>query len=166
LWVVGDLGERGIVLRRNRIPLKGVILAVLLAAAIILLVQCAFVSSEQEAVGVVDEFYRFEQEGDFSNSWELFHSAMKQKFTKGNYIQDRAHVFMNHFGVETFSYTLGEVEKLDKWKMSKTSPALKAVYKVLITQTYKGKYGNFDLKQEVFVVKEKDEWKILWDYNQ
>lgn len=111
------------------------------------------------------QFYRYEQEGDFANSWDLFHPVMKKKFAKGHYIQDRAHVFMNHFGVETFSYTLDEAEKLEKWKISKDSPAMRNVYKVLITQTYKGKYGNFDLKQEVFVVKEKDEWKIMWDYN-
>ncbi|MDQ1144244.1 hypothetical protein QE429_001071 [Bacillus sp. SORGH_AS 510] len=115
---------------------------------------------------MVEEFYSYEQEGDFANSWALFHSSMKKKFSKGNYIQDRAHVFMNHFGVETFSYTMGELEELKDWKMSKTGPSLKNVYKVPITQTYKGKYGNFDLKQEVFVVEEKGKWTILWDYNQ
>ncbi|WP_066321121.1 hypothetical protein [Bacillus sp. FJAT-29814] len=152
--------------KRRSIPLKGIILGALVFAAVAMLVRCVFVSSEGEAVDVVNEFYRYEQEGDFSNSWDLFHSAMRKKFTKGDYIQDRAHVFMNHFGVETFTYTLGEAEKLDKWKISKDGPAMKNVYKIPVTQTYKGKYGNFDLMQEVFVVEEKDEWKIMWDYNQ
>ena len=134
--------------------------------AVILIIRTVFISSTSEAKDVVDEFYGYEQEGDFANSWGLFHSLMKKKFSKGNYIQDRAHVFMNHFGVETFSYTIGELEELKDWKMSKTGPSLKNVYKVPVTQTYKGKYGNFDLEQEVFVTEEKGKWRILWDYNQ
>ncbi|WML58960.1 hypothetical protein [Neobacillus sp. PS2-9] len=134
--------------------------------AVFLIIRSAFFSSTGEAQEVVDEFYGYEQEGDFANSWGLFHSSMKKKFSKGNYIQDRAHVFMNHFGVETFSYTIGELEELKDWKMSKTGPSLKNVYKVPVTQTYKGKYGNFDLEQEVFVTEEKGKWRILWDYNQ
>ncbi|KAB7707641.1 hypothetical protein F9802_06300 [Bacillus aerolatus] len=123
-------------------------------------------SPGEEAQEAVDEFYQFEQEGDFTNSWKLFHPYMKEKFTKGAYIQDRAHVFMNHFGVETFSYTLGEPEELETWKPSKEAPVLRWVYKVPVVQVYKGKYGNFSLQQEVFVVQEKDEWLILWDYDQ
>ncbi|MEO2076841.1 MAG: hypothetical protein ABGX20_15840 [Bacillus sp. (in: firmicutes)] len=142
------------------------ILVLAVIFAVFLFLRSAFSSNSDEAKGVVDEFYSYEQEGDFASSWALFHSAMKKKFSKGNYIQDRAHVFMNHFGVETFSYTMGELEELKDWKMSKTGPSLKNVYKVPVTQTYKGKYGNFDLKQEVFVVEEKGKWTILWDYNQ
>ena len=134
--------------------------------AVFLIIRTVFISSTSEAKDVVDEFYGYEQEGDFANSWGLFHSLMKKKFSKGNYIQDRAHVFMNHFGVETFSYMIGELEELKDWKMSKTGPSLKNVYKVPVTQTYKGKYGNFDLEQEVFVTEEKGKWRILWDYNQ
>jgi hypothetical protein len=154
------------IMRRRLIPIKGILLGVLVFVVVGILVRCVFVSSEQEAVELVNEFYRYEQEGDFANSWDLFHSAMKKKFTKGHYIQDRAHVFMNHFGVETFGYNLGEAEKLDEWKIAKDSTAIKDVRKVLVTQTFKGKYGNFELEQEVFVVKEKDKWKIMWDYNQ
>ena len=55
-----------------------------------------FSSSDKQAQEIAEEFYSYyEQEGEFSSSWELFHSSMKQKFTKGHYIQDRAHVFMN-----------------------------------------------------------------------
>jgi hypothetical protein len=150
-------------------PSKGMIIGIVLIVSILtifLAMKFAFFSPSNQAKEMVDEFYRYEADGDFANSWNLFHSAMKEKFTKGNYIQDRAHVFMNHFGVETFTYTIGKPEEVKKWKMSKTGPLLKNVYKVPVTQTYKGKYGNFDLKQEVFVVKEKGEWRILWDYNQ
>ncbi|AIM16263.1 hypothetical protein [Neobacillus sedimentimangrovi] len=152
-------------MKRKHVPLKGVFIGIILVILVFLLVRCVFDTSEQEALEVVDEFYRYEQKGDFAQSWQLFHSSMKQRFSKGHYIQDRAHVFMNHFGVETFTYTIGEPEKLEEWKISKDQPALTNVYKFLVTQTYKGKYGNFDIQQEVFVVQEKEKWKIMWDYN-
>lgn len=133
---------------------------------VFMLIRGAWFSPDQEAVALVEEFYQFEQEGEFASSWKLFHSTMKERFSKGNYIQDRAHVFMNHFGVETFDFTISEPENIKKWEMSKTGPAMQNVYKILVTQTYKGKYGNFDLEQEVFAVQEEEEWKIVWDYNQ
>lgn len=154
---------------RKTVRSKGMFVGILWIVCLIilfLLIKGAFFSPGNQAVAVVEEFYQYEQAGEFSKSWSLFHSAMKVKFTKGNYIQDRAHVFMNHFGVETFTYKLEKPEELKKWKMSKTSPELKNIYKVLVTQTYKGKYGNFDLKQEVYVIQEKGKWKIAWDYNQ
>ncbi|WP_286229738.1 hypothetical protein [Neobacillus mesonae] len=153
-------------MRRKRTPLPLIVAAVLVIGIIFLLGKWLFLSGDRNAEAAVDEFYRFEREGDFSNSWELFHTFMKKRFSKSNYIQDRAHVFMNHFGVETFTYSLGKPEKLNSWKMSKTGKALENVYKVPVIQTYKGKYGNFDLQQDVFVVEEKGEWKILWDYKQ
>ncbi|GHH97407.1 hypothetical protein [Neobacillus kokaensis] len=148
---------------RKRAPLK--LFSIVLVIILIFIVgKWLLFSPGKGAEEAVNEFYRYEQEGDFSRSWEFFHSEMKKKFSKGNYIQDRAHVFMNHFGVDTFTYTLGKPEKLDSWKMSKTGKGLKNVYKVPVTQTYKGKYGNFDLQQDVFAVEVKGEWKILWDY--
>jgi hypothetical protein len=154
--------------KRKRFP-KGLMVVILLVASIVTLVlfiSRSFFSPASQAKGVVEQFYQYEADGDFSESWSLFHSSMKEKFSKGNYIQDRSHVFMNHFGVETFTYTVGKPEEIKKWKMSKTSPALKNLYKVLISQTFKGKYGNFTLEQEVFVVREKSEWRVMWDYNQ
>ena len=148
---------------------KGLVMGMVLLVCIVtvfMLIMSAMSSPEKEAVAVVGEFYQYEQEGEFSASWQLFHSAMKEKFSKGSYIQDRAHVFMNHFGVDTFDYSMGEPVHIEQWKMSKTGPTIKNVYKIRVTQTYKGKYGNFDLEQEVFAVEEKEEWKIIWDYNQ
>ncbi|CAM3559788.1 hypothetical protein GCM10009865_10810 [Aeromicrobium ponti] len=130
----------------------------------ILLINILFSSPDQHAINAVDEFYSFEQQGEFSSSWGMFHPWMKEKFAKGHYIQDRAHVFMNHFGVDTFSYSLSEPEELKNWKPVKEGPSFKNIYKINVTQTYKGKYGNFDIQQEVFAVKDKDEWTILWDY--
>lgn len=154
---------------RKSASLKGFMVGIVLLVCIVIvfmLIRKSWFSPDKEAVAVVEEFYLYEQEGEFASSWNLFHSTMKERFGKGHYIQDRAHVFMNHFGVETFDFILSEPDKIDHWKMSKAGPAMKNVYKILVTQTYKGKYGNFDLKQEVFAVQEKDEWTILWDYNQ
>ncbi|WP_249869099.1 hypothetical protein [Oceanobacillus saliphilus] len=53
---------------------------------------------------------------------------MKEKWSKTAYITDRAHVFMGHFGVETFDFAIEDVGKVDNWKMAEDSPALKEVY--------------------------------------
>ncbi|MBM7649301.1 hypothetical protein JOC78_002254 [Bacillus ectoiniformans] len=150
--------------RRNKPRL---LMILLLAAGGILLFFSIFGSSSgQEAKEAVNAFYQYEQAGDFSKSWELFHSDMKKQFPKGSYIQDRANVFMNHFGVETFAYTLNDAEEIKNWRMSKESAAYSSVYKVTVTQTYIGKYGRFRIGQDVFAVKEQKEWKLLWDYNE
>ena len=154
---------------RKSSKLKGLVMGVALLLCMVIifmLLKGAMMTPEKQAASVIEEFYMYEQEGEFSSSWNLFHPTMKERFGKGAYIQDRAHVFMNHFGVETFAFSMGEPEHIKEWKMSKTGPAMKSVYKIIVTQTYKGKYGNFDLEQEVFAVKEKEEWKIVWDYNQ
>ncbi|WP_238941938.1 hypothetical protein [Bacillus sp. REN10] len=122
------------------------------------------VSPNEQAERVVRQFYEFEQEARFSESWELFHPLMKERFAKGDYIQERAHVFMSHFGVETFSFSLGSVKKMENWKGAEESAPLKAVYQVPVIQMYQGKFGNFSLHQEVFVTEHKGEWLILWDY--
>ncbi|MCA0984700.1 hypothetical protein LCL89_11650 [Halobacillus yeomjeoni] len=125
-----------------------------------------YTSPSNQAKNTVETFYDFEKEGNFSSSWKLFHPYMKERFDKGHYIQDRAHVFMNHFGVETFTYTLkSSVEKINSWKPDKEAKAIGPVYAVTVVQTFKGKYGHFSIQQKVFVKKEKKEWTILWDYN-
>lgn len=152
--------------RFQTISLLHILAAIASLILLMIFLKFVFSSAEQEAKNTVDAFYQYEQQGEFSSSWELFHSDMKKKFTKGHYIQDRAHVFMNHFGVETFTYSLGKPEKLKTWKMSNEESVMKSVYQMTVTQTFKGKYGNFDIEQKVFVVKEKGDWKIMWDYNQ
>ncbi|WP_077624653.1 hypothetical protein [Sediminibacillus massiliensis] len=130
---------------------------------IIFLVYFIF-SPGNQARRVVDDFNRYEQEGMFAESYGLFHSLMKEKFDKGHYIQDRAHVFMNHFGVETFAYSIDDVDKLKNWRMAKESEPLEEVFKVTVTQVYKGKYGNFKIVQDVYAAKDDNKWTILWSY--
>ncbi|WP_078409082.1 hypothetical protein [Priestia abyssalis] len=151
--------------RRRGIPknILPLVLGILMIGGLVWVI-AGFFSGERQAKDVVQQFYTYEQEGAFAESWELFHTEMKAKFPKGHYLQDRAHVFMNHFGVQTFSFTMDSAEKLDSWSIEKGAKPLKHVYKITVIQTYKGKYGNFDLQQDVFAVKEKGEWKVLWSY--
>ncbi|MFD1708259.1 hypothetical protein ACFSCZ_16200 [Siminovitchia sediminis] len=137
----------------------------LMALLALALIKWLFFGPDISADKAVDEFYQYEQEGNFSQSWEMFHPYMKEKFSKGHYLQDRAHVFFNHFGVETFEYMLGEPEKVENWQPADEGPELEVVYKVPVTQVYEGKYGNFILIQDVYAVKDEEEWLILWDYN-
>lgn len=76
----------------------------------------------------VDQFYPYEQESNFSGSWKLFHQYMKEKFPKAAYIQDRSHVFIGHFGAETFSYEISEAEELNGWKAARGEKPFKAAF--------------------------------------
>lgn len=72
---------------------------------------------------------------------------------------------MSHFGVETFSYSLGRPSRKSDWQKSDASEPFERVYKIEVEQVFKGKYGTFRLIQDVFVTKDPSGWKILWDYN-
>ncbi|MFB4163904.1 hypothetical protein ACE1TI_08680 [Alteribacillus sp. JSM 102045] len=122
---------------------QGNILKAAFAAILLILIIVLFFTFSQspskQAMETVEMFYEYEQQGDFSQSWELFHSHMQDKFSKGHYIQDRAHVFMNHFDVTTFSFTLDKPEKMENWQMEKDTSKLDEVYKVnVISKPLKG----------------------------
>ncbi|TCN26702.1 hypothetical protein [Mesobacillus foraminis] len=155
-------------MRRRRVPpilLPGILILII---GIVLLsgTKLLLFSPDRQAEAAVEEFYTFEADGDFSDSWELLHPFMKEKFSKTAYIQDRTHVFIGHFGAETFTYDLSEGEEIDNWKMEEGRPPFKTAYKFLVTQSYEGKYGKFNFQQEVYVVRHQEQWSILWDYNQ
>lgn len=124
-----------------------------------------FFSPSRQAIQVVEEYYEYEQAGDYSNSWKFLHSSMKERFPKGVFIQDRVHVFMGHLGADTFEFSIDKDNKLTNWRMSNEGKALNTVYEILVTQYYKGKYGTFNFQQYVYVTEEKGEWVILWDFN-
>jgi hypothetical protein len=155
-------------MRRKRVPafmfpFVIVLLAGLLLAGIISLM----FSSERVAKEVVEKFYSHEADGDFADSWKLLHPFMKERFSKSAYVQDRTHVFIGHFGAETFTYTIEDGEKLEGWKMEKGRSPFETAYKYHVSQQYKGKYGKFSFQQDVYVTQnEEGEWQILWDYNQ
>ncbi|MEW9677574.1 hypothetical protein ABRT01_15535 [Lentibacillus sp. L22] len=121
-------------------------------------------SPEDMAQKAVDTFYTYEQDGAFSESWAMFHPQMKEKIDKVQYLQIRPHVFLNDFGVDTFTYTLGEPEKTEGWTMEEGAEPIDVAYKVTVTQTFKGKFGNFNIVQDVYTTLVKGEWTILWDY--
>lgn len=119
-----------------------------------------------EATAVVNQFYSLEQAGDFGSSWELFHSQMKARYEKENYIQQRAHIFMQHFGVESFEFELGTSERIYNWRMTADSEELPEVYQIMVTLFYKSQYGDFKLVQPCYAAKEDEEWKLLWIFSE
>ncbi len=125
-----------------------------------------FASPKQQASAAVNQFYTFEQDGDFYSSWSLFHSLMQNKLAKGPYMEDRAHVFMNQFDVETFTFDVSKPKKVKDWQMAGGAPVFELAYCMTVAQFYESKYGNFTIYQQVFAVEEEGEWRILWDYNQ
>lgn len=153
-------------MRRNNPFLSPVILILLAAAGLVLvLFKLLFFSFGGSAADTVEEFYSFEQENNYSSSWELFHPYMKERFPKPAFIQDRSHVFIGHFGAESFDFTISEGEKFKNWRPAKGEKPFKTAIKFLVTQTYNGKYGKFSFVQEVFVVEHQKEWTIIWNYN-
>ncbi len=113
----------------------------------------------------VEQFYKYESEAVFSKSWEMLHSEMKTKFpSKASYVQDRSHVFLQHMGVATFSYSIGKAEKKKEWQMAKDSEVFVEVYEVPVTLHFNSKYGRFQLEQNCYVLEEEGEWYMLWDY--
>ncbi|WP_223701106.1 hypothetical protein [Sutcliffiella deserti] len=152
--------------RRNRIhPVIVLSLGIGVIVLFVYLLSTILISAEGKAERLVEDFYAYEQEGDYGRSWELMHSSMQERFQRGSYIQDRAHVFNNHFGAETFTYNVSDAEKLKSWKMVKDGETFDLAYKFKVEQTYKGKYGHFLFVQYVYVVKEEKDWRIVWDYN-
>jgi hypothetical protein len=150
--------------RRRNFPILPLLGIGITGIAILFFLGSFLFSSSQRAENVVETFYSYEQEGNFNESWELFHPDMKKKFEQGSYIQDRAHVFIGHFGADSFTYTIEEQDEIKDWKMSEEAPSNKVAYHYLVTQKYKGKYGTFNFQQDVYVVNHKGDWVILWDY--
>ncbi|WJE46120.1 hypothetical protein QRD90_18055 [Peribacillus frigoritolerans] len=37
-------------------------------------------------------------------------------------------------------------------------------YEIPVTQVFNSRFGVFTLEQNCYVVKEKGEWRLLWDY--
>lgn len=161
------LSSRSDYMRRNRFPIKAIIALIFAIACIVFLYLwiSSWFSPERKAENVLKSFYEYEQNGQFASSWELFHSEMQNKWDKSEYIQDRAHVFINHFGVDTFEFEYTEPVKLDTWKMSDQSPSLSNVYQFTVILGYESKYGYLEIQQPVYITEEKENWVILWDYN-
>ncbi|MFS0674033.1 hypothetical protein [Ornithinibacillus sp. 179-J 7C1 HS] len=123
-----------------------------------------FNTPSNQAQQAVEEFYKYEQEGAFAESWDMFHPYMKERFEKGKYLEDRPHVFLNHFGVNTFTFTIDDTKQVRDWQMEEDAEPIDEVYKITVTQYFQGIYGNFEIVQDVYATLQDDEWTILWDY--
>lgn len=121
---------------------------------------------ERQAEMAVDAFYTYEQEGAFSDSWEMFHPLMQEKFSKGHYLENRPHVFMNHFDVTTFTYSISDAQKMNDWAIEADAEPIDVVYYVQVSQNFNGKYGNFTIVQDVYVSMVEEEWRVMWDYGE
>lgn len=157
-------------MRRRRIKRRGrgLTKGLLAGAFILLLIMAGYwyipTPSQWQAERVVSKFYHLEQQGDFGGSWDLFHSQMKQRFDKQTYIQKRAHVLMQDFGAQTFDYEIGRPHTETVWKMSSEAKSISDLYWFPVYMTFHSTFGRFTIVQNVYVTKEKDEWRILWSY--
>jgi hypothetical protein len=151
-------------LRQRR---KNPLILIMIAIAVLGISIASLVgSSKSNPEDLVERFYKYEQAGDFGSSWELFHSQMQNRLTKDQYIQSRAHVFMQDMNAKDFTFKIGKVKELKQWKSLQEEPSLKNVNKITVYQTYSNsKFGKFTIEQFCYVVKEKGEWKLLWDFN-
>jgi hypothetical protein len=113
---------------------------------------------------VVQQFYEYERIGDFGSSWELFHSVMKTRFNKQAYIQQRAKVLMQDFGVEKFDYSVGSPVTVRSLKPAPDAVPIDTAYRVPVVQTFKSIFGTFSLSQDVYVADENGKLRILWVY--
>ncbi|GAK41100.1 hypothetical protein PUW24_13505 [Paenibacillus urinalis] len=122
-------------------------------------------NEEEDARKVIEQFYTYEQEGDFGSSWELFHSLLQERYKKPDYVQTRAHVFMQHFGTNTFKYEVSEPERLFDVQLIEGKEALAEVYQFTVTQIYHSSFGNFKMVQPVYASQESGEWRVLWSFD-
>ena len=74
---------------------------------------------------------------------------MKKKFpNQADYVQNRAHVFLQHMEVTTFTYEVGKASKKKNWQMNDGSQKFKEVYEVPVTLTFESRFGLFKLQQK------------------
>ena len=119
---------------------------------------------KSRAAATVKEFYLYEQSGDFKKSWALFHSEIQNRFSDEQYSQLRSELITQDIGATSFTFDIGKVKTKKNWRSGVNSVIMKKVYVIKVTQHFQNQFGNFDLVQEVFVVKEEGEFRVLWDY--
>ncbi|MGG1685703.1 hypothetical protein [Pseudalkalibacillus sp. NRS-1564] len=119
---------------------------------------------KSQAVATVKEFYLYEQSGDFKKAWNLFHPEMQNRFSDEQYSQLRSQLITQDIGATSFTFDIGKVKIKKNWRSGVNGVIMKKVYTMKVTLQFHDQFGNFDLVQEVFVIKEEGEYKVLWDY--
>jgi hypothetical protein len=151
-------------MRRRKNPAPMLLIGIGILLVVIFIITITGGDEAKSPEQVINEFYKYEKNGDFGNSWELFHSQMKKKFGKSSYIQTKNHVFMGHMGVDTFEVEVGEMKKIKKFPFSKDGPIFKDVRSAKVDLQFKSQFGVLRISQVCYVALEKGEWKILWNY--
>jgi hypothetical protein len=152
-------------MRRRKIPVPLLLIVIGCILLILFFLSVLGDGKERSPDVVIEEFYQYEQNGDFGNSWEMFHSEMKKKFGKSSYIQTKNHVFLGHMGVDTFEVKVGEIEKIKKFSFSKDGLKFKNVRSAKVDLLFESQFGVLTISQVCYVAQEKGEWKILWNYD-
>ncbi|MBM7567339.1 hypothetical protein [Paenibacillus sacheonensis] len=159
--------------RRNRG--NGTVLKLMLVAFVVIVIWMTWRNTasklmgnddEKQARAAVEQFYAYEQAGDFGSSWTLFHPLMQERFEKAGYIQKRAQIMLQDFGVKTFDVKIGPPKRLPQWKMSREAQPIANVYEIAVTESFQSPYGNFDIHQACFAAKVDGKWRLLWSYQQ
>ncbi|BCB05727.1 hypothetical protein [Bacillus sp. KH172YL63] len=150
--------------RKSPVPLiAGAIAVILILVALFMLVGSTQEPDTPEEV--IGAFYHYEKDGDFGNAWELFHSEMKNKFSKSSYIQTKNHVFMGHMGVDTFKVEVGKVEKEKNFTFNSEGLRFKNVRKAEVNLYFDSQFGKLVVTQTCYLAMEKGKWRVLWDYH-
>ncbi|WP_416147485.1 hypothetical protein ACM26V_14755 [Salipaludibacillus sp. HK11] len=151
-------------MRRRRLPNHAPLLIMGGAGFLIMIIIFVFISHGPEEK-IVNKFYQYEQDQEFWNSYELFHPQMKERFSRSKYINQRSHIFVDHFDVDTYDLEVGNSKKIKNWQMSEEQEPLTDVYEIPVTKTYQSQFGEFSINQNVYAVKEDGEWYMMWDYH-
>ncbi|WP_377887604.1 hypothetical protein [Alkalihalobacillus sp. R86527] len=117
------------------------------------------------AVGAVKEFYRYEQKGEYTQSWKLFHSEMRNRFSDEQYSKLRAQFLTQDTFAKAYTFKVSKIKTKKNWKTPGSGQILTKVYVTTVTQTFNNDFGKFNIVQEVIVAKEDGKYRILWNYN-
>lgn len=149
--------------RKKQWPLVlfGSLLAAAVTFGLIFLFSAIFGPGKPE--DAVQQFYEYEQQGNYDKAWELFHPEMQSRFNKEDYGKAREEVY-NVYNASSFKFELADPEKEKNWSMTEKGKTFSEAYRIEATQQFKSKWGRFSVVQDVYAVKENDEWKILWEY--
>jgi hypothetical protein len=150
--------------RRPSSKLPLLIIMIVIIVLVIMMIRVLPGFGEEDPVEIVEAFYQYEQEGDFGSAWELFHPMMQERFSKNGYVTERSHIYMSHYGVETFSFKLSEAEEVQNWKMAEDEEKIPTAFRIEVQQTFNSKFGTFTVVQEVYVVKVEEVWVIVWEF--
>ena len=124
---------------------------------------CGFFAKKESPTEWVEQFLTLEQQGDYGSAWEKLHPEIQQVWPKETYIQQRAKVFMDALGAQTFTFETGQVQTLENWISPLSGTTYADVHLVPTKLTFTSPFGTMSLLQNYYVVLENGQSYILWD---